>query len=338
MLTFTLENLSGGETPYKNLLKREIDIISGFDDNYLLHDHLEQCNEPCYFHEFMTKASAKGLQYLGDVDVATMYLGNFSRTARDTLAQVTDIIRQEQYLDFLSDRRFRSSLLCHADVELSRNLSVDRLAGFLFTTVLTRKDGFSSVDLSVDGPVVFDYLTTGDTVTSATRAGTAAICALGDSAARPLSVDEVVAKAVALLGDVPGDVVRQTFLEFAGQLLLSGAIEIALDPGFQVTEVSERPEAWSVARHKAVSANYVPNVLHRGVKLGDDARVMLQYVDGTRTVDEIIDAYVPNFFNGNLTYMIDGVAVTNEDKIRGSMAPIVTNGLRVFAASSLLVA
>ena len=59
-----------------------------------------------------------------------MYLGNFPQNARDTLGQITDIVRQEQYLDFLTNRRFRSTLLCHAGVELSRDVSSDRLQSF----------------------------------------------------------------------------------------------------------------------------------------------------------------------------------------------------------------
>jgi methyltransferase-like protein/2-polyprenyl-3-methyl-5-hydroxy-6-metoxy-1,4-benzoquinol methylase len=338
LLNFTLENLSGGETPYKQILKTEIDIISKSDDNYFFYDYLEQCNEPCYFNEFMAKARAQGLQYLGDADVPTMYSGNFTQAAHDTLGQIPDLIRQEQYLDFLSDRRFRSTLLCHSDIRLSRDISAERLAGYFWTTGLSHKDGFSSVELSADNPVVFDCLQRGNSVTSTTRAGSAAICVLGENSARPLPVDMVVDGAVARLGDVSRDVVRKTFLDFVGQLLLNGSVDMYLDPGSHVTEVSDRPEVWLVARHKSRSAGFVPNLLHQGITLEEGSRLLLQYVDGTRTVEEISDAYVKHFSNGDLSYLKEGLAVTDEDIIRRNISPIVRNGLRLFAANGLLVA
>jgi len=38
-------------------------------------------------------------------------------------------VRQEQYIDFLTNRRFRRTMLCHADVPISRDVTSDRLEG-----------------------------------------------------------------------------------------------------------------------------------------------------------------------------------------------------------------
>ncbi len=35
-------------------------------DEYLVHEYLEDINDPCYFHEFMQRVEAHGLTYLGD--------------------------------------------------------------------------------------------------------------------------------------------------------------------------------------------------------------------------------------------------------------------------------
>ena len=56
MLNFALENSGGGDTPYKQMLKNEVDVLSKAEDSYLFHDHLEHQNEPCYFHEFMANS------------------------------------------------------------------------------------------------------------------------------------------------------------------------------------------------------------------------------------------------------------------------------------------
>ena len=65
MLQFAHDNISKETGPYKLSLDSEIKVLATADDNYLLHDHLEAHNEPCYFHEFMDKAHENGLGYLG---------------------------------------------------------------------------------------------------------------------------------------------------------------------------------------------------------------------------------------------------------------------------------
>ncbi|MFP6731132.1 MAG: methyltransferase regulatory domain-containing protein [Alphaproteobacteria bacterium] len=129
MLNFTIENSIGDDTLYRQMLQQEARLVSESADGYLYHDHLEHHNDPCYFHEFMSKAVDKGLQYLGDQNFPAMNLSSCAEPARSVLAQMDDIVRQEQYIDFLTNRRFRRTMLCHADVPISRDVTSDRLEG-----------------------------------------------------------------------------------------------------------------------------------------------------------------------------------------------------------------
>ena len=338
MLNFTLENCSGGETPYKQMLENEVDVISKAADNYLFHDHLEHQNDPCYFHEFIGKANGVGLQYVGDAQLATMYVGIYSETAREKLGQINDLVRQEQYLDFLTNRRFRATLLCHADAKLSRNILPEGLDEFLYMTTLSPKGGIDNVDLLKDGETEFSNSATGQSLKTSSRVVAAAFCVLAESNSRPMSVDELIKKASSRLENIPEDVIRKSFLESAGRFILNGCLEIALDAGNHVSDVSDQPEVWAVARLMARSDNSVPSVLHKNVVLGDDLRVLVPYVDGTRTVEDIVEAYLPHFLNGDLTLNVDGVPATDENKIRTAIGPVVTNGLHALAVNSLLVA
>ena len=63
--------------PYGLLLKKGAEDIRTKSDWYLYHEHLEEINEPIYFHQFVERAAAKGLQFLGESNVAVMSLEVF---------------------------------------------------------------------------------------------------------------------------------------------------------------------------------------------------------------------------------------------------------------------
>jgi Predicted methyltransferase regulatory domain/PKMT, C-terminal winged helix domain len=94
-------------------------LLTQTPDTYVLHEHLEEFNEPLYFHQFAERAAAKGLQYLGEARVGTMMAQQFGEDAERTLRRISpDLLHMEQYMDFLRNRMFRQTLLCHDDVAL----------------------------------------------------------------------------------------------------------------------------------------------------------------------------------------------------------------------------
>ena len=207
----------------------------------------------------------------------------------------------------------------------------------MFLTSLSPKDGFDKIDLSADRPTEFVSSVSGNTVTTHTRVATAVMWGLAESKMRPLSLDDLVETADARLENAPKELIRQTFLDTAGTLVFNGSLEIALDPGCHVRDVSERPKVWPCARHRARPDTRVPNVLHGVVTLGDDLRVLVQYVDGTRTADDILEAYLAHFLKGELNYNVNEKPVTDEKELRAALKGLVENGLRILADNALLI-
>ena len=67
----------------------------------------------------------RGLQYLGEADFPDMQDMAETPEVRSTLRKLArDPIEKEQYMDFLKCRRFRQTLLCHAEQRLSHYRSV----------------------------------------------------------------------------------------------------------------------------------------------------------------------------------------------------------------------
>src|SRR5436190_10239929 len=98
-----------------SILRAERDHLSTHADTYLAHELLEDVNEPVYFHEFVDRASQHGLQYLAEAEFALMQLDDLPEPIADGLRRISrSRIEAEQYLDFLCNRTFRQTLLCHA--------------------------------------------------------------------------------------------------------------------------------------------------------------------------------------------------------------------------------
>ncbi len=113
LLDFLAASVPEQEGHYAKVLKDEALTLRPHADSYLLHEHLEEHNHPIYFHEFVKRAGARGLKVLGDARFWSM-----ATSVQPTMAKVldkvaTDPIEREQYFDFLCNRRFRRSILCH---------------------------------------------------------------------------------------------------------------------------------------------------------------------------------------------------------------------------------
>jgi len=102
--------------PYSFLLKQHIERLLKERDDYLFHEYLERNNVPMFFSQFMDRATRYGLHYLADSDVGSMFATHLAPEIADILRPVDDPIRQEQLLDFVTNRSFRRTLLCRQPV------------------------------------------------------------------------------------------------------------------------------------------------------------------------------------------------------------------------------
>ncbi|MGV2432223.1 MAG UNVERIFIED_CONTAM: class I SAM-dependent methyltransferase [Rickettsiaceae bacterium] len=122
-VSFVKEGLEGSKSPYYTLLQSEIDIINTVGDSYIQHEYLEKGNSEFYFSDFMKSAAEHKLQYLGDARLPSMYIGNLPQKAQAKMAEINDIVRSEQYMDFITNRRFRCTILCNQNGKINRNLN-----------------------------------------------------------------------------------------------------------------------------------------------------------------------------------------------------------------------
>jgi SAM-dependent methyltransferase len=185
--------------PYALLLRKELALLGRTGDDYLFHEHLEDCNAPVYFHEFVERIDRHGLRYLCESDLHTMLPRELAPEIRATLDRVApDLVHMEQYLDFVRNRQFRASLLCQHERQPQRALGPERVMSLRF--------GFAPagegrpVDLSAGVTHVFTDAA-GHEVGSARPCTKAALTLLRQLWPAELAFEELHARALSLRGE-----------------------------------------------------------------------------------------------------------------------------------------
>lgn len=272
-------------------LRNELREVTERTPSVLFHDDLAPENRPFHFYELMERAGAHDLQYLAEADFQEMGVhGLPPRLVEilDSIEQERGLVAREQYLDFLKVRRFRQTLLCHADVTLDRVSMAERVEQLSVA---------SPVAPATDQPnlrpgVVEEFRgPRGSVIRLDLPLAKAALLELGAAWPRRLPFRELRSRADARLADlgVPpagkdGDQARalaEILLETYGAGLIqlhTFMPSIALEPG-------ERPAASPLVRLQVERGDLsvVSTLLHTTLHTDDPfGRYALTLLDGTR--------------------------------------------------------
>ncbi len=250
LLDFLADKVGPGDGGYGGLLRQELNVLRQTPDTYILHEHLEEFNEPLYFHQFMERAAAKELQYLGEAQLGTMVAGRFGEEAEKKLREISpDLLHMEQYMDFLRNRMFRQTLLCHARAQLNHALHSDSVRQFYIAApvkpVSAKPDVTSAAaeEFKSSGAAV---LNTRDPILKAVMVH------LGEQWPLALSFDKLLAAARARLGNAGTEAPSAEVAHALALRLLhcytTGLVEFSVSESPFVGTVSKQPVASPYAR------------------------------------------------------------------------------------------
>jgi trans-aconitate methyltransferase len=112
--------LSTRQDAYARYLHEVIDDTLAKGERQLAHDDLAAVCDPCYFTQFVHWTTGAQLRYLGETDSTLSPWPQLDHNALTQLALVKDQpLLHEQFIDFLTGRTFRTSLLGHASASLA---------------------------------------------------------------------------------------------------------------------------------------------------------------------------------------------------------------------------
>lgn len=343
LLSFMAKSAERENTPYSMLLQSELEMVRRSQDYYLIHEHLEEVNEPVYFHEFAERAAAKGLQYLGEADLRVMMPANFPPEIESVLQVLAaDIIHMEQYMDFLRNRMFRQTLLCREHIPLDYRLRSERLGRFHVSS--RAKPVSAEPDICSNE---YEKFQSPDATTISVNMplAKAAMLILSEIFPNSTTVDELRKLARQRLGLESAEDANTIALDtqVIGQCLLSAytsvssqLVELRLPPPRFILNVTEKPLAAALARHQASQGNKVTNLRHESIHLSDFDRHILRHLDGQRDRDELVEIVVGLLADGTLKLTKDGEAVTDAEKTRELVAQSLEEELQRLASCALL--
>jgi SAM-dependent methyltransferase len=284
LLAFLAGSAPQADGGYGGMIRQELAVLAATPDTYLLHEHLEEYNEPLYFHEFARRCAGHGLQYLGEAQVSAMMPGRFGDEAERTLRRISpDLLHMEQYMDFLRNRMFRQTLVCHAGEPLDYALRPAAVRGLY---VASPAKGVPAEGAGADG--AGQYQGVGEaTLTTRDPLMRAAMGVLGERWPASVGFEELLGAARARVGAgrAPDD--EATAAGLATRVLncyTMGVVELSVSGSGFTTAVGERPVASPYARLRAREGGKVVNMRLETVVLGEPSRVVIAHLDGRHDV------------------------------------------------------
>ncbi|WP_439271282.1 methyltransferase regulatory domain-containing protein [Pseudochrobactrum sp. HB0163] len=279
----------------QSALKVALDEIKPLIDRsapyYLLHDFLEPVNIPVYFHEFTARAKVHETAYLADTTVSTMFASNYSaEIAEPLLKECTTQAELEQYLDFISNRTFRQTLLVR-DSQASaiqyrlNSARFDKLsyAGFFEEQKeLRQKDDPANKKYyrSLIGSIFITGLS-----------GHAIAEALNEAWPATLSFDALLEKIVKKTTLSKEDC-RKALQGFAEEGVIKGYLRFRKTPVECATQLDDKP-AINAALRKVLQGLKIPSVCvwnnwHEPVSLEGLEVLVASRLDGSRTIKDLV--------------------------------------------------
>ncbi|MES2469601.1 MAG: class I SAM-dependent methyltransferase [Verrucomicrobiota bacterium] len=271
--------LKDRDDAYARSMGEELSQIARLGDFYIAHEHLEETNAPCYFHEFIEHAQRHGLQFLGEAEIQSMSTAGFPVSVQAGMREMASGVEEaEQYGDFVRNRAFRQTLLCRSDTILKRTVSPDLVQRFHFASSLQPMPedggggtGFARQFRDADGRSM------------EVRDGLAGAALLELQAVWPgsMAFEELLARASqrAAVPAGPGAaaVLGNTLLKCYS---VSRGMEFQLCPRGFYPAVSDFPLASPLARWQASRGCRVTNQRHENVLLGPAEKALLDQLDG----------------------------------------------------------
>lgn len=339
LLNFLVESLQESKTPYAQFLQSEAKLLQRATDNYLFHEHLEEVNEPLYFYEFAERLAANELQYLGEVEFSVMTPASFNQKTQEILQRVApDIIKMEQYMDFLRNRTFRQTLVCHKETKLNRALGPENVKDFLIASSAKPQ---GEIEL-MSGKTGEFRTPAGVGLSTVHPINKAAMIHLAEIWPRATSFSNLAAMARKKL-NAPAVVDAQQLKvetdELARCLLLcyrSGMVELHVHTEEFQTEPSEQPEVHRLARHQAKKTNLVTNLRHQLVALDQVQRHMLPLMDGSKTREQIVQELASLVDSGVLNVQGDSGDSLTGNQAKPMLSASLEKALPIIASNALL--
>lgn len=336
-----MQKIARPNSMFKYVMEAEGDAVAKGSPSYLLHEYLEQHNSPCYFREFAARALSHDLGYLGDSALASMFPANLGDDAAQRLNNVArNQIDLEQYIDFLSNRAFRQTLLVHADAQsrMRRDLGRPQMEKLAFYSGLRQMR-------KADGELVEPPTWTspwGGTIQPSSVVQRTLIDALGAAYPGRVSaeaLEKMACEAAIKENKKPEDAVNEIYVVLRA-LVSRGMVRISTQALEVAQTASEKPVAdWLARQDAATGRALTTGIAHDLTQLNIVELVMLPLLDGTHDQDALVEHLISAEREDRLRFHdAQQQRLTEPEAVRTCAREHVAMALQTLGAKGLIVA
>ena len=253
---FTLLDRLGEAAPssYEGVVGEDVHMLAEAPEAGLVHDLLGEAYEPVWFVDFAAAGARHGMAYVGEAIPASNRKPQWSDAVDAFVGEAAgdDRVAREQYFDMLVLRRFRHSLLCHADRRPAPR---------------------------VDPAAVQTLLVAADDLSAAPEA----LRPLLAEAGHPVPFARLQERAGLPAGELAEALV---------QAFDAGAVAFHAVPPPAAATAGSHPRASALARSQAGPGVLVTTLLNQVVRVTDEPTgALLRLLDGTRDRTAILEAF-----------------------------------------------
>lgn len=291
--------------PYGDMLRIWAERMSTLPDDYLAHEFLEEMNSPSTVRDFAANALRNGLGFLAECELASMILENYGA---DLAQQVrarsgNDLIESEQYLDLLTGRTFRQTLLIANErmATVNRTLGPDSIERRHFLTQ-------PGMHFGRDGDKYLVTDAAGRTLSTDSSAVAEGVARLVERFPSSSSLDDC-AEAIPDASEAD----RQLLFDALYRMTLAGIVTLSSEP-IHAGVAGEHPKAIALARTDAADGSQsTTNVRHETIALDPATSAILPAMDGTLDHNALARLLASKASSGQFNFYRDGEIVTSAE-------------------------
>jgi methyltransferase-like protein len=280
-----------------------------------------------------------GLQFLSEADVSDMMSSAFPAPVAETLERISqDILHLEQYMDFVRNRQFRQTVLCHKSVRPKRALTPAFMHGLMASCRAVTEA--VPPDLASTGPVVFSNgLQRAEVSQPATKA---AFMVLMEAFPQAIDVDELCAiavqRAAPFLADTTTEAARRLLMSDLFWGVMRGMIRLHTVAPACTSRASDRPRASALAAYLAKLGKVVVNARHEMIEVQTLGLEVLKLANGQRTRAEILEVLSARAASGAMTVSLPGQAEMEPEAAQTVLGAELERTIASLTRSAVLVA
>ena len=329
ILNFTAEIAAKQKPSYfTQFIEGMREHIKGVDDHYLFHEYLESENSPCYFLEFCRRLQEKGLQHVSDFDWTNYQTWQKDPQLKSLIESTKNNVISEQYLDFVINRTFRSSVICRSDLELGMREDLAERYHVFIPNDCT----INEVEATGTAPASWQFTRNTAMEANLPRGPLVdAVCELFNAKRAEYFTlqdiwNEIAAKSQPQI--LAGKFQRNDLVRIFDQLIRLEVLRTVLHPPTERQRDPRRPFTRMFTRQMLKrDAQTVSNSVFEVLKVDPLSAAMMKHFDGRRSISETVTDIQKEMQANRLNIVKQGVAIRSDqrDKITEIVEEAIVN-------------